>query len=88
MLKLDFSNITTDKGKLNLIESFEKSVIDSVEDFLNKYELTLNFSKDKQKYNNSISDMKQYYNGYLFSEDGENRIFNPNMVLYFLDSLI
>ena len=32
--------------------------------------------------------MKQYYNGYLFNEDSETRVFNPNMVLYFLDSLI
>ncbi|WP_234117004.1 AAA family ATPase [Clostridium hydrogenum] len=213
VLKLDFSNVTTDKGKLNLIDSFEKSVIDSAKDFVNKYETTLKFSRDKQKYNDSISavnyiarkvneinkkifvlideydnfandlitsdeelyydvvssqghirtfykslkiltttvvdrifmtgvspillddltsgfnitknltldryynemmgfteeelkllideskinnfnkgtlilDMKQYYNGYLFSEDGESRVFNPNMVLYFLDSLI
>jgi len=35
-----------------------------------------------------ISDMKQYYNGYLFNEDSEIRVFNPNMVLYFLDNLI
>lgn len=35
-----------------------------------------------------ISDMKQYYNGYLFCEENDIRVFNPNMVLYFLDNLI
>jgi hypothetical protein len=28
-------------------------------------------------------DMEAYYNGYLFHEDGENRVYNPSMVLYF-----
>ena len=27
--------------------------------------------------------LKQYYNGYLFSEDAQNRIFNSDMILYF-----
>jgi hypothetical protein len=35
-----------------------------------------------------IADMKQYYNGYLFCEENHVRVFNPNMVLYFLDNLI
>lgn len=35
-----------------------------------------------------IDDMKQYYNGYLFSEDSKQRLFNPNMVLYFFDNLV
>lgn len=214
VLELDFSNIATDKGKLNLINGFEKSILDSVEDFINKYESILNFSTDnKQRFVDSlsaisyisrkvdevdkkifvlideydnfandlirsdeklyydvvssqghirtfykslkiltktiidrifmtgvspillddltsgfnitknltlnehynemlgfteeelkllldqsqinhvdkkilISDMKQYYNGYLFCEERDTRVFNPNMVLYFLDNLI
>lgn len=213
VLELDFSNIATDKGKINLINSFEKSILDSVEDFINKYESILNFNNDNQErfidsfsaisyisrkvdeadgkifvlideydnfandlitsdeklyydvvssqghirtfykslkiltktiidrifmtgvspillddltsgfnitknltlnecYNEMlgfteeelkllldeseindvdrkvlISDMKQYYNGYLFCEERDVRVFNPNMVLYFLDSL-
>lgn len=213
ILKLDFANITTDKGKENLIDTFEKSVIDSVEDFMNEYKDDLNFF-DKQQYNKNsflainyisrkvsevnkkilvlideydnfandlitsdeklyynvvssqghirtfyknlksltstiidrifmtgvspillddltsgfnitknltldthynemlgfteeelkllideseikvknketlIADMKQYYNGYLFCEENDVRVFNPNMVLYFLDNLI
>jgi len=31
--------------------------------------------------------MKRYYNGYLFSEKGENRVFNSDMILYYLSSL-
>jgi hypothetical protein len=29
-------------------------------------------------------DIARYYNGYLFSEDAETRVYNPNMALYFL----
>lgn len=32
-----------------------------------------------------LADMKQYYDGYMFSADGKHRIFNPNMALYYLD---
>ncbi|MCB1194509.1 MAG: AAA family ATPase, partial [Leptospiraceae bacterium] len=31
-----------------------------------------------------FQDLVQYYNGYRFSEDSERRIFNPDMVLYFI----
>lgn len=31
--------------------------------------------------------MRQYYNGYLFSEMGEIRIFNSDMILYYLRSI-
>ena len=33
-------------------------------------------------------DMERYYNGYLFSEDAETRLYNPNMALYFLDEIL
>jgi hypothetical protein len=33
-------------------------------------------------------DMEAYYNGYLFHEDGENTIYNPTMVLYFLEQIL
>ncbi|MDR2120060.1 MAG: ATP-binding protein [Tannerella sp.] len=32
-------------------------------------------------------DMEAYYNGYLFHPDGENRVYNPTMVLYFFEQL-
>jgi hypothetical protein len=33
-------------------------------------------------------DMQTYYNGYLFHQDGENRVYNPSMVLYFFNSIL
>lgn len=32
-----------------------------------------------------LTKMKQYYDGYLFSKNGVNHMFNPNMALYYLD---
>jgi hypothetical protein len=32
-------------------------------------------------------DLRRYYNGYLFSDDAAERLFNPDMVLYFLKGL-
>jgi len=33
-------------------------------------------------------DMSWYYNGYLFHRDGENRLYNSSMVLYFFDRIL
>ncbi|MDR1341429.1 MAG: ATP-binding protein [Prevotellaceae bacterium] len=33
-------------------------------------------------------DMEAYYNGYLFHKDGENRVYNPSMILYFFRQVI
>ncbi|MDR2086373.1 MAG: ATP-binding protein [Dysgonamonadaceae bacterium] len=33
-------------------------------------------------------DMQAYYNGYLFHQDGENRVYNPAMILYFLGQIL
>ncbi len=33
-----------------------------------------------------LPDLLAYYNGYLFNEDAENRLFNSDMVLYYLTS--
>jgi hypothetical protein len=33
-------------------------------------------------------DIARYYNGYLFSEDAETRVYNPNMALYFLRQIL
>ncbi|MFO0761426.1 MAG: AAA family ATPase [Byssovorax sp.] len=33
------------------------------------------------------ADLRLYYNGYLFSRDASERLFNPDMVLYFLKEL-
>ncbi|MDR1330529.1 MAG: ATP-binding protein [Tannerella sp.] len=33
-------------------------------------------------------DMETYYNGYLFHQDGENRVYNPSMILYFFSQIL
>ncbi|MDR2384036.1 MAG: AAA family ATPase, partial [Tannerella sp.] len=33
-------------------------------------------------------DMKTYYDGYLFHKDGENRVYNPSMILYFFNEIL
>jgi hypothetical protein len=32
-------------------------------------------------------DMEYYYNGYLFQPDGENKVYNPSMMLYLFDQV-
>jgi len=33
-------------------------------------------------------DMEAYYNGYLFHPEGENRVYNPAMILYFCEQIL
>jgi hypothetical protein len=33
-------------------------------------------------------DMKAYFDGYLFNENGANRVYNPSMILYFFNQLL
>ncbi|HHW04236.1 MAG TPA: AAA family ATPase [Thermoanaerobacterales bacterium] len=47
-------------------------------------EIGLDSKLDKQTL---LDDLELYYNGYLFSEDAKQRLYNTNMVLYFLDYL-
>ena len=32
-----------------------------------------------------LKEMKQYYDGYMFSREGKHHMFNPNMAIYYLD---
>src|SRR6056297_2215888 len=40
----------------------------------------------EEKKKTALEDMKQYYNGYLFHPKEEERLYNPDMVLHFMDS--
>ncbi|MDR3327910.1 MAG: ATP-binding protein [Prevotellaceae bacterium] len=33
-------------------------------------------------------DMEAYYNGYLFHKDGQDRVYNPTMILYFFSQIV
>ncbi|WP_129545108.1 ATP-binding protein [Thermoanaerobacter ethanolicus] len=41
--------------------------------------------KEREK---SSEELKELYDGYLFSAEAEKRIYNPDMVLYYLDSIV
>ena len=47
--------------------------------------LTLPFDSSSPE---MIQTLRQYYNGYLFSEDGGTRLFNSDMILYYLKSYL
>ncbi len=36
----------------------------------------------------TLPDLKLYYNGYLFNEESTKRVYNPDMVLYYLNQLV
>ncbi len=38
---------------------------------------------DHVQINDLLQELKQWYNGYLFQENGKYRIYNPDMILYF-----
>ncbi|RKZ75771.1 MAG: AAA family ATPase, partial [Gammaproteobacteria bacterium] len=38
----------------------------------------------KEEHQRVLDDLKKWYNGYLFAPDAEFRLYNPDMVLYFL----
>ncbi len=38
----------------------------------------------KEEHQRVLDDLKKWYNGYLFAPDAESRLYNPDMVLYFL----
>src|SRR6056297_1800635 len=40
----------------------------------------------EEKKKTALEDMKQYYNGYLFHPKEEERLYNPDIVLHFMDS--
>ena len=40
----------------------------------------------EEKRAQALKDMKSFYNGYLFNENGKERVYNPDMVLHFMDS--
>src|SRR6056297_2720216 len=43
-------------------------------------------AKNKGGQSEALEDMKKYYNGYLFHPQATERLYNPDMVLHFMDS--
>jgi len=46
----------------------------------------INVSEDS--FQETLHDMRKWYNGYKFNEEAENKLYNPNMVLYFAKTYI
>jgi hypothetical protein len=70
-------NLTLDE-KINSVLGFTESEVKYLID-----EVLLDLSLKKE---DLLRDMKNYYNGYRFSESGDT-VFNPDMTMYFLEEL-
>jgi len=58
------------------------------EDVENILEKTLLACKKPELFAQSLEMMRYYYNGYCFSEDSDELIYNPTLVLYFVKNLL
>jgi chorismate mutase len=67
----------SDKAKFHDMMGFTEM---EVRDMLNKVLL------DKSRENQIMEDLKNWYNGYSFNTDLNHRVYNSDMVLYFLDN--
>jgi hypothetical protein len=71
------SNITLDKEYNDLLGFTQEEV----ENMLDEY---WSFEGNEHDKDQVLKEMKTYYNGYKFSKYGEERLYNPDMVLYFM----
>ena len=51
-------------------------------------EILRNIEIPENRVKNVMDDMRQWYNGYLFSQDATTRLYNPDMILYFAKNYI
>jgi hypothetical protein len=70
-------NITLDK-RFSTMLGFTQ---DEVEQMIDYYNVESDSMKKK-----ALKDMKTFYNGYLFNENSKERVYNPDMVLHFMDA--
>src|SRR6056297_3034953 len=70
-------NITLDKEFNNSL-GFTQAEVEVMLDYYNVL--------GEQEKQTALDDMKQYYNGYLFHPQAKERLYNPDMVLHFMDS--
>ena len=71
-------NVTMDLSLNEMLGFTEKEVVKILE----KVGIE---EKEREK---SLEELKELYDGYLFSAEAEKRIYNPDMVLYYLDSIV
>ena len=73
-------NVTLDKEYNEIMGFTEKEISDLIEEICKSCP-----ECDKNKI---IQDMRDWYNGYLFHKDAQEKVYNPDMVLYFANYLI
>jgi len=70
-------NITLEKA-YNTALGFTQKDVEEMTEYYN-----ILSGKEKEA---AMNEMKNYYNGYLFNKDSIERLYNPDMVLHFMDS--
>ncbi|MCK4258999.1 MAG: AAA family ATPase, partial [Halanaerobiales bacterium] len=69
------SNLTRDPNLNEMMGFTEAEVLSLLKDIV-----------DMTDVNQLLPELKNYYNGYLFNEDVEQRVFNSDMILYYLNT--
>lgn len=72
------SNISSDLKLNNSMGFSQKEVVNTLSDISK-----LRTGK-KLDFINILPDLKKWYDGYLFNKDAKDRIYNPDMILYFI----
>ena len=75
------SNITLDR-EFNEALGFTQRDVEALLDYYWTFD-----SDSEIKKESVLREIKTYYNGYLFNEDSKERLYNPDMVLYFMKYL-
>ena len=70
-------NITLNR-EYNTALGFTQEEVEEMTDYYN-----ILSEKEKEK---ALNEMKTHYNGYLFNKDSKERLYNPDMVLHFMDT--
>ncbi len=69
-------NIASNETRTSIFNEMQGFVKEEVEDLISSY-----ISSDKKTIDEVMSTLVKYYNGYLFSENARERVFNSDMVL-------
>ena len=75
------NNISTDLVANNLLGFTDKDVNDILDYYISVGELKIDKSE-------ALSIMKKWYNNYIFSDESEDRVYNTDAVLYFINKAI
>ncbi len=75
------------KPKLNALVGFTRTEVEQGVDMLLSTQPKLSADPRLGDRQRLLATLEQYYNGYLFSEDASERVFNSDLILYFLNEI-